>query len=141
MPRKHQIDQVLASVSLFSECPPSELLQVAKLCTLASVPGGRVLAREGDYGHEFFVVASGSAVVSINDVSVAVLGPGDFFGEIALLDGGTRTATVTAETDLAVEVISQRDFFTLLTNAPTVTRRILRHLGARIRATDAQLSA
>jgi CRP-like cAMP-binding protein len=141
MSRKHQVDQLLTDTPLFSACPPTELAQVAKLCTLARVPAGRVLAREGEFGHEFFVVASGSAVVSVNDSRVAVLGPGEFFGEIALLDGGPRTATVTAETDLAVEVISQRDFFTLLTNTPTVTRRILRHLGARIRATDAQITA
>ena len=141
MVRKHQVDQILAGVALFSECPTGELSYVARLCTEAHVPAGKVLAHEGKYGHEFFVVARGSAVVSIMGDTIAVLGPGDFFGEIALLDGGRRTATVTAETDLVVEVISQADFHSMLTHAPTVTRRILSHLGGRLRATNLQLTA
>ena len=140
MVRKHQVDQILADVALFSACPARELSHAARLCTAVEVPAGRVLAHEGRYGHEFFVVARGSAVVSIMGETVAVLGAGDFFGEIALLDGGRRTATVTAETDLVVEVIAQADFHSLLTYAPTVTRRILANVGSRLRATNVQLA-
>jgi CRP-like cAMP-binding protein len=112
---------------------------VSRLCTPVKLPAGKELIREGSAGHEFFVVVEGRATVEVDGETVAVLGPGEFFGEVALLDGGARTASVTAETDLVVEVISHQEFFSLLLDAPSVTRRILRHLGARLRAADAAL--
>ncbi len=141
MVRKQQVDQVLAGVALFSACPRASSARwqdcaPRSTCLLAASWPTKASTDTSSCG-----VARGSAVVTINGETIAVLGAGDFFGEIALLDGGRRTATVTAETDLVVEVISQADFYSLLTNAPSVTRRILAHLGGRLRATDLQLAA
>ena len=100
-----------------------------------------MLTREGGFGHEFMVIVEGTAQVVVADREIAVLGPGDFFGEIALLDDGTRTASVIAETDLVAEVSGQREFADLLIGAPGLARELLVGLARRLRAADLQLTA
>ena len=90
-------------------------------------------------GREFIVIVDGTATVAIDGQAVATLGAGDFLGEIALLDGGPRTATVTADTDLVAEVMSHQELASLLVNVPYVTRGILKGVAARLRAADATL--
>jgi CRP/FNR family cyclic AMP-dependent transcriptional regulator len=105
------------------------------MCTEVSVPAGRVLCREGGPGHEFFVLEEGSATVTVGGAQVATFGPGDFFGELALLDGsGARTATVTAESDAQVLVLTAAEFRSLLESEPTVAVRMLPAIGRRLRA-------
>jgi CRP-like cAMP-binding protein len=108
--------------------------------TPARIHAGKVVARQGDLGQEFVVVVEGTATVAVDDVVVASLGPGDYFGEVAVLDRGPRTATVTAETDLLVEVLTSREFDALLDRSPSLTRKIVQGLAARLRATDARLA-
>ena len=72
-------------------------------------------------------------------LTLAVLGPGSFFGELALLDGGNRTATVVADTDLTVLVLSRREFRSLQSTAPSVAYKLLVELGARLRRADAMI--
>ena len=129
----------LRAVPLFAGCSDEELRFILTRVEEMDFPAGRVLCKKGESGGDFFVILEGQAEVEAS-AGKRMLGPGEFFGEIALLDGGPRTATVTAETDLVVEVVAQRDFYSLLTNAPTVTRKILSHLGARLRLADAQLA-
>jgi CRP/FNR family transcriptional regulator, cyclic AMP receptor protein len=137
--RKRDIDQLLAAVPLFSACSKKELVEIRRRSTTLNIPAGTVVARQGDRGQEFIVIVEGMATVAIDGKPVASLGPGDFFGEVALLDGGPRTATVTADSDLVAEVIAHRDFTGLLVEAPTVTRNILKGIAARLRAADARL--
>jgi CRP-like cAMP-binding protein len=126
--------QRLAGIPLFSRSGPRELERIARLCTEVDVPAGRVLCREGETGHEFFVIEAGSVTVSTGGRDVATLGAGDFFGELALLDAGPRNATVTAATDSTVLVVSRQEFAGLLEEEPHVAVRMLPALGARLRA-------
>ncbi len=106
---------------------------VVELGTSLFVPPGTRLTVEGARGAEFFVIRSGHAVVHRGGRQVAVLGPGDHFGEIALIDPATRrTATVTAEGDLQVQVFDRREFASLLDRDAVLARRILRDAVERL---------
>jgi CRP-like cAMP-binding protein len=136
--RDNDFDQLLATVPLFSACSQKELVQISRLLTPLNLPAGKVLADHGSHRRQFIVIVEGKATVTIDGQEVAKLGPGDFIGEISLLDGGPQTATVTADTDLVAEVAGHREFLTLMLDAPELTRSILRGVAARLRATDAR---
>src|SRR5450631_3928442 len=129
----HHSDHPLAHVSLFRACSPAELDAIVSVTTLIDVPAGRVLCTEGEGGDEFFVIVEGEVTVSVNRAEIATLGPGDFFGEMALLDGGPRVATVTTATPGRLLVLTRPEFNGLLERAPTVCHRILIGLGHRLR--------
>jgi CRP-like cAMP-binding protein len=86
------------------------------------------------------VMVDGTARVEIGGQTIATIGPGEFFGEIALLDGGPRTATVIAETDTVAEVIGQREFSGLVEDSPHLAKKLLVGLARRLRAADVQLA-
>jgi CRP-like cAMP-binding protein len=133
------IDQHLLEIPLFAICSRKELTQIGRLATRAMLPAGRVLAEQGQPGHELVVIARGTVTVEVDGSTVATLGPGDFFGEISLLDSGPRTATVIAESDVDVYVIGQREFHGLIHQYPAVAVKMLRGVAARLRSTDRQL--
>jgi CRP-like cAMP-binding protein len=137
---KSGVDDLLRGVPLFAHCSNKELIELSSLTTTLQMRAGKVVVRQGEPGKEFIVIVEGKATVSIDDQTVATLGPGDFFGEIALLDGGPRTATVTADTDLVAEVMSHQEFAVLLMDVPEVTRGILKGVAMRLRAADANLA-
>lgn len=124
----------LRSVPMFQTCTDKELLQVARLAEQIDVPAGEVLVREGRLGHEFYVVAAGKAEVAHGDTVVAVLGPGDYFGELALLDPQPRTATVTMVEAGEVLEISQREFWSLLRDVPALPLKLLQGMARRLHA-------
>lgn len=124
--------ELLAGVPLFSGCSRSELERIAQLVDEIEVPEGRVLIREGDLGREAFVVVSGEAEVTIDDQLVAKLGSGDCLGEMSLLAGNFRTATVVATTGMQLIVLDSRSFESLLDDVPSVTRKVLRQLAERV---------
>ena len=126
----------LAAIHLFSGCNKGDLQLIAKSVDEISVDAGRVLTTQGDFGREAFVIVEGTARVEIDGNEVATLGPGQQFGELALLDGGSRTATVTAVTPMELIVISQRAFLSLLDEVPGLSRRILASMAATIRELD-----
>jgi CRP/FNR family transcriptional regulator, cyclic AMP receptor protein len=128
--------RLLSGVALFSPCAKHELRRVAALVDQVEVPEGKVLMREGASGRECFVVVQGSATVKRRGRKIATVGPGSFFGELALLDQGPRVATVTADTDMQLLVLSARDFSSLLDAVPSVSRRILRGVAERLRAAE-----
>jgi CRP/FNR family transcriptional regulator len=130
----------LAAIPLFRASTDHQLRTLAKLITEVDVARGDVLCREGEIGREWFVVQEGAATVSIAGDEVAMIGRGGFFGELSLLDGEPRVATVTAATDMHLFVMSRPEFNQLLTDFPLVSRRILRDLGARLRAADSRLA-
>lgn len=131
----------LSQVTLFSACTKEELELVASNTTEHRSKAGDVLTSEGRSGHEFVVIVEGTAKVMIGDREIALLGPGDFFGEVALLDDGPRTASVVAESDLLAQVSSQREFSELIAGAPNLARKLLIGLARRLRAADMQLTA
>ena len=125
---RSDIDQTLASIPIFSECSKKELKAISKLVTPVQVHAGKTLVTEGDPGREFMIIASGTATVRRNGRKVASLGPGDFFGELAVLAGVPRTATVVADTDMTVEALNRAEFSALLDESPALAKKIL--LGA-----------
>ncbi len=129
----------LKSFPLFSMCSIDELGQIAAAASTMSFPAGSVLALEGEVGREFMVIVEGTAEVAVHGAVVNQLGPGDFFGEVALLDGGLRTATVTATTDVVAHVIEQREFSVLLFDSPSLARKLLVGVAKRLRSAQLPL--
>jgi CRP-like cAMP-binding protein len=123
----------LKRLPIFGACSTRDLEQVARLSTTLDIPKGRVLAAEGTPGHEFVVIRAGTVDVARDGSSLAKLGPGDYFGEISLIDGGPRTATVTADTPVTIEVVERRDFDALLERVPGLAQRIMLGLARRLR--------
>ncbi len=140
MKAKRSAVEHLKAIALFSACTGKELELIGTTATQLRFPAGEVLAREGATGHEFIVIVDGTARVEIGGRTVATIGPGEFFGEIALLDGGPRTATIVAETDLVAEVIGQREFTMLVEGSPHLAKNLLIGLARRLRAADVQLA-
>ncbi len=130
---------LLKSVDLLSACNKNELRQIATQVTELDVPAGKILAEQGMPGREFFIIVEGRATASRNGVFLAELHPADFFGELALLDGGARTATVVAETDIHLIVLSRGEFKHVCTSFPSVAPRMLAEIGARLRKADEAL--
>jgi len=129
--------ELLSSVDLFRGCSKSELRHLASITTVVEVPAGTVLCREGEAGAECYIVATGEAVVSIDGEDIDRVGPGGFFGEMALLDGGPRVATVTAATDMELLNLSRRELSTALTAVPGLARKMLVAAGQRLRLAHA----
>ncbi|MGB1504205.1 MAG: cyclic nucleotide-binding domain-containing protein [Acidimicrobiales bacterium] len=115
----------LAQIELFSELNHKELKKLASFMTTVNPKAGRNLTTQGDVGREFMIIREGEASVRRNGRLIANLGPGDFFGELAVVAGVPRTATVTAETDLVVEVLNRREFSSLLDGNPAIAKKIL----------------
>jgi CRP-like cAMP-binding protein len=127
--------ELLKGVWLFEQCTRRELEALARIATPEVVSAGRTLAVEGSIGREFVVVVEGSAVATVDGDEIGRIGPGSFFGELALLDPGPRTATVRAETDMLVLVMSRAEFDSLVERAiPSVGRRMLVTLAQRLRS-------
>jgi CRP/FNR family transcriptional regulator, cyclic AMP receptor protein len=134
--RNERFDR-LAGVPLLAQCSPSELREISRLGTEIEVEAGSELTREGEPGSEFFLVVEGEADCSVRGKTAAVFGPDDFFGELALIDGGSRTATVKALTRLRLTVLNRSEFSTLLRASPTIAIKMLRNLARRLRDTQA----
>lgn len=135
MARNSFVDH-LAQVPLFSSMSKRDLQKVARASDEITAPAGKVLVEEGNRGREAFVILDGRAEVRRNDRKIATLGPGDHFGELALLDGGARTATVVAETDLQLLVIAQREFLGVLDEVPGLAHKVMASLAQTIRTLD-----
>lgn len=133
MSHRNDVDALLRRVPIFSSCSEDHLRSITSLSMPVTIVKGATVARQGELGHEFVVIVEGTASVWIDGDNVATLGPGSFFGELALLDNGPSPATVRAETDLLVEVIGQRDFSSMLNIAPEVAVRILRGVAEVLR--------
>jgi len=117
---------------LFEGLSRKQLARLAQLSDDLEAPPGTILCKEGSRGREFFVIVEGTAEVKRERRRIRTLGPGDFFGEIALLERVDRTATVTALTPLRFFVISDTVFKAVLDTDPTITQKLLRTLARRV---------
>jgi len=124
----------LAQVPIFSGCSKRELALIARAAKEVSHKQGTVIAREGERGIGLFLIVEGKCRVSIGGKTKATLGPGAFFGEIALLDGGPRTATVTAMTPVHLVGITGWVFRGLIVEHPTIALKTLEGIAGRLRA-------
>jgi CRP-like cAMP-binding protein len=134
MARSHT--EHLSNVPLFSALSSRDLQKIARASDEVSVPAGKMLVEQGRTGREAFVILEGNAVVKRNGRKIGSLGPGDQFGELALLDHGPRTATVEAESDLKVLVLGQREFAGVIDEVPGLAHKLLASLAARVRELD-----
>ncbi len=126
--------RLLGTVPLFAGCSKTDLGRLAAITAEASYDAGAGVILEGDEGCDFFVLVEGEAEVRRGRRSVNVMGPGDFFGEIALVSDVPRTATIVALTPLVVLTIREDDFTRLLDEQPAIARKVLRALGERLAA-------
>jgi CRP-like cAMP-binding protein len=122
----------LRDVPMFRHLSKSELDRVAGWLQVYSVPEGDLLVREGASAHEFFMIEDGQAAVLEDGERIALLGPGDFFGEIGLLETGKRTASVVATTPMDVIVMYRPEFEQMKTELPTVADQIQAAIRARL---------
>ena len=129
--------ELLKKVPLFAGCSKNELRQLAKVADELDLREGTVLTREGRPGREFFVLIDGTAEVRKKSKKIADLGPGDWFGEIALITDSPRTATVTATSPLDVLVITDRRFRSVVETMPSIALKVLSRVGERL-ANDAR---
>ena len=132
MDRHTWIDERLAAVPLFEGLSKKQLRRISSLMTRIDRPAGQVLTREGEQGSEFFIVLEGEVEVRQGDRVIATRRPGDYVGEIALVDRRPRTATVVATTPVSVEVLSRREFVSLLAEAPELSEQIMATMARRL---------
>src|SRR5262245_4783998 len=123
----------LERVPLFSGFSDAELRRVAGISNIREVPAGTVLTQMGKPGDSFFVIIDGKVAVQTQIGTGDPLQPGDFFGEMSLLDGEPRSATITATTDVRLLVVERSHFWRLLDETPEITRRVLTVLSRRVR--------
>jgi CRP/FNR family transcriptional regulator, cyclic AMP receptor protein len=123
----------LATVELFSTCTRRELRTIAALCTPMTVHPGFVLTTQGGTGLECFVVQSGRASVTVDGEEIASVGAGECVGEMALLDGGRRSATVTSETTMEIYVLTRAEFRQMLDGNGDIRRKIAASMASRLR--------
>ena len=136
MARQESTDERLARIPLFEGLSKRQLSQVSSLMTPLDLKAGKVLARQGEVGREFLILLEGQVEVARDGKIIAVRGPGDFIGEIALLDNRPRTATVTARTDVVVEVLNGGEFASLLAEAPELSAQVMATMARRLAALD-----
>jgi CRP-like cAMP-binding protein len=136
--RAHSVE--LGEIALFRGCTAHELSRIDQLVYRQLVASGTVLCRQGCFGRQSFVIVSGQAEVTIDGSPIATLGPGDFFGELSVLDGDPRTATVTALTSMALLVLHGHELESLLADVPQVARRMLATVGGRLRLANRALA-
>ena len=132
MLRKNAKIELIKRVPLFSGLSKRELDEVAAIADELSIAEGTELTQEGAVGHEFLVLVEGSADVRRKGRKVNTLGSGDFLGEIALVTGAPRTATVTTSSPVRMLVITARDFKALLRRTPPLQLKILQAIAARL---------
>jgi len=133
--------KMLAGVPLFAELSKRDLQALARSAKEVRHREGAILAREGEPGIGFFLILDGTAAVTVRGRDRAKMGPGDFFGEISLLDNGPRSATVTAATPIHVMGLTQWVFKRLVESNPTIALKMLKTMAARLRASSREITA
>ena len=129
--------QQLAEVPTFAACSQPQLELIARMSDEVHFPEGAALMREGRTGRECFVLLEGEAIVTIGNEAMAVLGPGDIAGEMAVIEHEPRVATVTAWSPVRALVFTTQEFDAVLDHVPAVAMRVLQSLAQRLRAVQA----
>jgi CRP-like cAMP-binding protein len=139
--RRSDKADVLKKVPLLSGFSQRDLDLIARVADEVKVDAGRVLTRQDGLGLEFLLILDGGARVERDGNVIARLGPGDFFGEMSLIDGKPRSATVIADSPAVLLVVEARSFRKLLDAVPGLQRKVLITLCGRLRAADASLAS
>jgi CRP-like cAMP-binding protein len=128
----------LQQVPTFSACSETELEHLLALADMRAIEAGDVIIREGEVGDEFFLIAQGDVAVSRRGAAVAQLGPGSFFGELALFDDAPRNASVDAVGPTALAVFSRGRFRSALDDVPALRDSLLRGMARRLHDLDSK---
>lgn len=139
--RRSEKAALLQRVPLFRDLSDKQIAQIDRLIDEVTVPAGKRLAAAGEYGRELVVIVEGQATVTVGRRRTVRLGPGDFWGEMSLVDGGPRSATIEAATDMRLLVVGGRQFSALLQKAPLIAIKMMRVLSQRVRDAEASVSA
>lgn len=134
MPTRSPKQARLAAVPMFAGLNSDQLGRVDRLADEVTVPPGERVARQGGRGDEFFVIESGTVAVVRDGVELALLGPGDHFGELALLGAPVRMADCVAREEATLVVLGAREFATLLLDVPSIALTLLRVVATRMQA-------
>ena len=139
-PGAKQEDKIerLKEVALFEACSRRQLRSVSRIARVFDVAAGTRLTRAGEPGDEFFLIIDGTARAEVSAQKHVLLHPGEFFGEMSILDGGPRSATVIADSPVRLLVISRRQFSMLLADVPGLTQTLLVTLSRRVREAEAR---
>jgi CRP-like cAMP-binding protein len=129
--------EALRKVPLFSELDEADLGRLANQMKERRFAEGSPMTSEGSGGAGFFVISEGNATVSVGGDVRTTLGPGDYFGEIALIDEGTRSASITAATDVTAYGLTSWEFKPFVEDHPQVAWTLLRTMAERLRAAQA----
>ena len=132
------IPEMLNKVPLFAKVKRRDLGRLAKVMSERTFAEGEAITTEGQSGVGFFVIEDGNATVSLKGEIIRTLGPGDHIGEIALIDEGPRSATVTATTDLSCRGMAAWEFRSFVQEHPEVAWQLLQTLASRFRETQAR---
>jgi CRP/FNR family transcriptional regulator, cyclic AMP receptor protein len=127
------------SIPLFSSVSKRGVRQIVAAGTEIDVPAGKELVREGEIGRHLYVIVWGTATVWKNGRRMSELGPGDFFGELAFLDGAPRTATVIARSDMRVIILGPREMDLIIEREPIIAKRLLEVMAKRVRQNERSL--
>jgi CRP/FNR family cyclic AMP-dependent transcriptional regulator len=130
--------ELLRRVPLFADCSRVDLTKIERLVDEMEMPAGHVLMQQGRAGDEFFVIVEGKVRVDRDGMRIDTLGPGDFLGEISLVDHRPRTATAVCETPCRVLVLGHREFHTLMADEPRISQAVMRSLAERLRKFEPQ---
>lgn len=136
MLRKDGKIELLREVPLFSHCNKTQLGEIATLADLIDLPAGTPLTREGAVGREFMLIVEGAVEVRRKGRKINELGAGDFIGEMALITGAPRNATVTTSQDSSLLVVTDRGFWELLERAPDLQLSVIKAMGERLQSLD-----
>ena len=136
--RKDAKVSLLSDVPLFGRCSRRQLAKIASIAEEVDYPAATAVVRKGDPGSHFFVIVDGEADVRRGARKLATLRAGGFFGEIALVTGSPRTATVTTGTPMRALVIASRNFRQLLQDAPDLQLKVLEEIGRRLEQLSSQ---
>ena len=126
----------LHSIPLFSECTLKEVRTVVDNSTERSLKAGTTIMEQGQTGREAYVLLEGNATIKRNGKKVASVKPGAVIGELSLLDKGPRTATVVADTDVVLLVVSEKALNAAIEHIPAISRKLLKALATRVRELD-----
>lgn len=132
MARDEKLD-LLQRIPLFSGFDRHKIERLGMLAEEVDVPAGKVLMRQGEEGGDLMVIVRGRVAIERDGSRLNTMSPGDFFGEIALVVGGPRTATATAEEPTTLLVVNHRDFHSLMEEFPEVAIQLLNTLAHRVR--------
>lgn len=132
-------EEFLARVPIFANCTPSEIQAIVAVAQESDFQAGQIIVTQGTPGQAFYLILSGRVEIIRDNQSLGAFGPGDFFGEMSLLDQAPRSATIRALEPTVCLMLSSWDFKALLEQHPTIAVKLLEILSRRLRVADERM--